>query len=144
MRRKRHLLSYLAGIFDGEGSVSIIRYRRKQPDEDSVFYYNLRVEMQMTEELIPRLFQNTFGGSIYRQKNKGENRKVSYKWYCASENARGFLMDILPFTILKSPQIEVALHFACDMGFHQCGKRLSNSQRLLREVDYILARKLKE
>ena len=97
--------AYFAGIFDGEGTVTLA----KTPSSPST--YEIRAEVTNTNEWICQQLRFSFGGSITFRKAYGNN-KPQYRWYTTSRNAKQFLSTILPYTHLKRPQVELALRFA--------------------------------
>lgn len=99
--------SYVAGFFDGEGTVGISHV--KHPSAD---YYNVRVAIINTNRAILDAIQGTFGGSVgSHDKRRSDKHKQSWQvqWY--SESAIEFLRTIYPYVIVKRDQIELALKF---------------------------------
>ena len=143
MRKKRHLLSYLAGIFDEEGYVSI---SKKANQEGEYIYYGVKLQVQMTDPSIPQLFQHTFGGNLSIWMDK-KRTKPMHRWRCHTDNLIDIIRCLLPYTILKTPQLEVALHFLTHTqrrGQNREPQKLSNAELLLREADLILCKNLKK
>src|SRR6266487_5799279 len=99
---------YIAGFFDGEGSVSIAK-RRRYTDKITEGYaqvYALEVGIGQVDDL--GLFDyliSTYGGSKVLSK-KGRGCWV-FKVY--SRPAARFLEDILPYLIIKREQAICAL-----------------------------------
>lgn len=77
---------YLAGLFDGRGSVSLL------PNK------TLRVGFRMSKKL-PKMLKREFGGTCF--KNDG-------KWWfrVQGENARFLLVEILPFLIGHKKRVQ--------------------------------------
>jgi len=86
-------MSYFAGLFDAEGYVSL----------GSNGSFTIAVEI--SNETIPILFKENFGGSIYERKR--ENRKKTWTWKINSiyEDAMHFIDDISPDSFIKKPQL---------------------------------------
>jgi hypothetical protein len=106
---------YLAGLFDGEGCV-YLRFRdrhRIRKSEDKIYqwhskYYELQVTITNKNMGCLEFCQNIFGGRIYNQKNKGN---LTYsRWMVEGKKAILFLTAILPYVIIKKPQIEAVLN----------------------------------
>lgn len=94
-------LSYLAGIIDGEGSISIMKIRG---------FYTLRLRVNNTNfELIDWLKIN-FGGFIYLTDKNG-NRNAIKTWEVTSRKAATLLKEIQPLLIVKKEQAKIALSF---------------------------------
>jgi hypothetical protein len=148
MKKTRHLMSYLAGIFDGEGCVSINKKKLRPGQVTNQFEVTL--QMQMCDEAVPRLYQAIFGGSLMKcppRKDRPNSRPV-WHWNLSSKKCLPIMQDLLPYVILKRPQLEVAIHF-----LENRKKRtdittghfvpISAEEYALREADYILCHKMK-
>ena len=81
-------IPYMAGLFDGEGSVYVKqitekRKNRKKPCK----VWKIRMEMSMTDKNVMELFHETLGvGTLRERKFKGEyakNWKKQYRWTCS-------------------------------------------------------------
>jgi hypothetical protein len=100
-------LAYVAGLIDGEGTVTIVKtklYRgRKTPS------YQLMVRLEMTcEETIKRA-QKVMGGVVKARVSKHPNFKTSYRLVRVSNDAYSFLKLIQRYCTTKSPQIAAGL-----------------------------------
>jgi hypothetical protein len=105
-------LAYAAGIFDGEGSVSIIHTKTGHTKADGSIYrhYRLQVCVVNTNPILCQWLKETFGGCI-TQSHKGENRLPLWQWIKPSHKGAKFLKLIQPYLHLKSPQVKLALEF---------------------------------
>jgi hypothetical protein len=96
--------SYIAGLFDGEGS--IILYDRG---------YGGRPQLRCTisntfEPLMNWLKETTATGSIVRHIHpKEKGYRDSLTWQCYGQNAVRFLQMTLPFLIIKKEKAEFAI-----------------------------------
>lgn len=107
-------LQYIAGFFDGEGSIGI--YRQSNGGSLS---YGLRTQLTQnvspaSTKLIEEL-KNRFGGSMSTQHtfrvgvDESQKLNIKYNWQLSSRNAVNFLTVILPFLVLKKEQAQIAL-----------------------------------
>lgn len=97
-----HNFAYFAGFFDGEGTVDI---RAKHTHNGKYLRFELRVQIpQVIDEPLIKA-QSIWGGNLVRGK------RITI-WACASKLAVQFLSDILPYTIIKTEEIQWALGFA--------------------------------
>lgn len=98
-------LAYAAGIIDGEGCICIgcSLTRRKTP------VYSFVVEVQMSDREAIDWLHKTFGGSLYEYLKFGR-RKV-YRWQVGTNNAKRFLMTVIPYLKVKQKQAELAIEF---------------------------------
>ncbi len=95
-------LHYIAGFFDGEGSIGVYRDGRGR--------HHLRT--QLAQNVTPvssslfESFKHRWGGNL----SLDHNRKGScFNWQLNSSTAVRFLMDIHPYLILKKEQALLAL-----------------------------------
>lgn len=133
--QKRHLLSYLMGLFDGEGCISIGGLNKVKG------HYQVTVCVRMVNEYLPRLFQASYGGRVLPDPRTG-NQRDEWRWRITGQKAKPFLEDTLKYSILKKGQAEVALHLLDLQYIHHSGKPVSSEEQVLREADSILMHQL--
>lgn len=128
------LLAYTAGIFDGEGSITI-RKARIGKCKPSI---QLAVAMGNTNEWLVQFFCMQFGGHWrIRGKNKRfENAKPFWEWQANGKEAARFLESILPYLQIKRPQAELAIEFQSRRIGR--GHTTSDKQRAVDEAQKIL------
>lgn len=94
---------YLAGLFDGEGSVAVYGNGRTG--------HTLRVQIVQsitpTSEPLWSTLREIYGGGLTVVRREGIRPKMNLTF--SGQKAAKFLTDIRPHTILKSDQIDVAL-----------------------------------
>jgi LAGLIDADG-like domain len=90
---------YLAGLFDGEGCVTIWTRRNGA--------IVLILAISNGHRGVLEQCQERFGGSI-RKKTRTENAPV-YDWQVSGPKAEVFARAILPFSIVKAAQLELFL-----------------------------------
>ena len=99
---------YLAGFFDGEGTVHISKDKRCN-------HYGLTVSIPNTCYDILKVIQSKFSGGIteekYREKKNGGLTKQKWYWHAFSYNAFKFLQFIKCHSVVKSKQIELGIRF---------------------------------
>jgi len=100
-------LSYLAGLFDGEGCIVVSKYKRKDRD-GSKDYYCLRLKVANKNYEVIDLYREVFGyGSVYQDK-----RSDVWEWSLTSSGKiKEILTTLLPFLIVKRKQAVEALTF---------------------------------
>lgn len=101
--------AYIAGIIDGEGCITIARCKR--PDIRRGFVYTLKVQVTMTDPVIPQWLHNTFGGNLYIRRSKNIKWSDAYCWSIQSTQAKSFLENLLPFLRVKDKQAKVGIAF---------------------------------
>lgn len=92
---------YCAGIFDGEGSLTI-RYSKG--------HYSIAASVGMVDPRPPYYLHREFGGSLNPIKKHGKARDISC-WTLSGESVRQFLNAVKPFLIVKRRQVELAERF---------------------------------
>ena len=70
-------LAYMAGIFDGEGCITIQRGSQRGKR-----HYTLRCLIGICNPYIPYMFKFAFGGWVYQWKSKKENHGMVGKKVC--------------------------------------------------------------
>lgn len=110
---------YVAGILDGEGSLSI--HKANSPGNNS---YRVQIVIYGTSIKLMKWLLGNFGGTFYSRDNnpsgwgKTSHRRI-HKWNLSGrKNKENFLLGVLPYLIIKDEQAKVALEFV----------RLGNSQ----------------
>lgn len=99
-------LAYLAGFFDGEGCVYIIRARRGQR-------VRFGLEVSFTNAAIEplELAQSLFGGQISESKDGRSGSKVTHRLRIRSNQASAALTQMLPFLRVKKRRAELGIEF---------------------------------
>lgn len=101
---------YLAGLFDGEGticvSVSLPRASRRQRTAQ----YALHAAVSMLDRPTIQTFATLFGGSHYTDCRNGEHQSLA-RWYCNQWRAARAIHALQPFLRIKRRQAELALEF---------------------------------
>lgn len=103
------LVTYAAGLFDGEGMVRINRYRRT----GHLDRFALSVMIGMCNPDAILTLRDRFGGSLHtnHHEERNQNHRPQYCWFLGSDAAARFLEAIQPYSIIKRLEIEVALEF---------------------------------
>lgn len=96
--------SYLAGFFDGEGCISLIRIGKTK-------YFQIVATITNTDLSILEKIKERFGGDIHMGKKIKPNHKDRYAWRVSSKSAYNFLLEIYPYSIMKQDRIKLALQF---------------------------------
>ena len=105
--------AYLAGIWDGEGSIIIARATNSYNKKSRRIYHQLRVFMGNTDRKLVQWVKDTIGcGYIQTRKPKSIKHKTTYIYFVHSLNAKLLLEAIYPYLITKKPQATIALEFA--------------------------------
>jgi hypothetical protein len=114
------MYGYLAGILDGEGTITICRseymnekmgkYRHGQ--RYLTVGFHVKVQVKNTDMRLMRWLKKRFGGEIYPDKSiRPAHHKDIFVWHHAAESKQEFLLAVLPYLIIKREQAIVALDF---------------------------------
>lgn len=100
---KKYIKSYIAGLFDGEGTVTLSRTHSNDKFKAPV------ASMTSTSIEILNFIQIYYGGCISKQKVYKEHHKLSWVWKITNQKALLSFKDILPFILIKEKQRRIKL-----------------------------------
>lgn len=111
---------YMAGLFDGEGSVYVKQITEKRKGRNPCKVWKIRMEMSMTDKNVMELFHETLGvGTLRERKFLGEyakNWKKQYRWSCSHRQALYVCKLFWPYSIVKLEKIEKIIdHYEPDI-----------------------------
>lgn len=133
---KRIELAYLAGMFDGEGSIIIHKHKAKKSSHHDA--YVVEACLGNTNEWIVRQFQFSFGGNVYLRKKQTEQTQAIWAWQISANKAIPFLTTIIPFLKLKKTQAEIGLKFQESKSKKRRAKPVSQEELTVAEAAKIL------
>ena len=94
--------AYIAGIVDGEGTVSLLKHRKNETPTPNVTVANNNLTLlQWIREKV--------GGTISSKKKRLPNHNNSYAWSVRQDRAIRFLTEIHDYLIVKKEQAELIL-----------------------------------
>ncbi len=106
--------AYLAGLFDGEGSVTFRYYKTKPRMRAAFFRSNFQIRISNTNYPTIKWLHQTFGGLIIRGKqyptNPVKNMKTGYQWQLTA-NPFKFLHAIQPYLRIKRERVDLILSY---------------------------------
>jgi len=89
MARSEILLAWMAGIFEGEGSIRIDKPTRRNMG-------SLVIDLPNTDKEITDPFFTEWGGH-YRKVEACGRKRAYWRWRIASRNAFAFLLELYPY-----------------------------------------------
>ena len=103
MRNFKTKLAYLAGLVDGEGSITL----RLQPNKQM----RLRVTVYNTNEVLVDWCLVNFDGSKYKvgRRKRPDIHKQEWMWCKDGETAKDILQQIIPYLTIKQPKAKLAV-----------------------------------
>lgn len=103
---KQEINAYAAGLFDGEGTISI----HKEVFRSGNTGYRLRVRMANTDRDVLEWMRTHFNGSVNQHKQV-KCHKPYWEWVIGSAEAERFIRKIYPYLHIKLNHARVALTF---------------------------------
>ena len=94
-------VAYIAGLFDGEGSVYINKVGSS---------YTIILSIAMNDSKAPEKCKQIFGGKIYTKKQRGAYPPLT-QWMLTGKHAAYFLKTIQPFLLTKAESTRIVLEF---------------------------------
>lgn len=105
---------YIAGFFDGEGSITITKPCKSTPT------HNLYINIGQTRRDILEEIKKLYGGYISIDKRDNfPNRNIFYQLNLKSKIAERFLRDIYPYIQIKKLEIDIAFQFRETQRIHR-------------------------
>lgn len=115
-------LEYLAGYFDGEGTINFTKAQKQYPQ--------LRVAVASGDREVLLEFLETFGGSLHQETVRPPQKRQMYRWYIGGAKGQEVLQKLLPYLIAK--KIQAGLALIPDFRAGKLGKRLTEQERMVR------------
>lgn len=137
----REDLIYFAGLFDGEGSIMIVRQASKTFMKNRIHpYYGPVCRLGMVDkDLVYQMYNVIKLGSVYEEKPYHRKRPIT-RWMCRRrEEVRQFLELMIPFLRLKKKNAKLALKFLDDAAGNT-GRPISKELNKKRHEYYLLMR----
>ena len=121
-------IAYIAGLFDGEGSIHIkrgIENKKKHNNKPGRRVSNsmrISMEITMTDESVLRWLHEVLGvGTLNRKPRKGRRKDgtkylMQYRWRCTFRDAYYVCRLLWPYAHTKLPKIQQVIeHYAKDV-----------------------------
>jgi hypothetical protein len=118
-------LIYMAGFFDGEGYIGLLKRKRNETQTE----YYIQISIGQNDGGTMDWIKENFGGNLYSVKRDG-----SYWWIASGKAAYTVLKRIEPYLKYKKPQAQLAIKFyEGKVG----GVRMTEEEKLRREEIYL-------
>jgi len=99
-------IAYLAGIVDGDGSISIAKCTRYK----GRCRYWLQLNVTNCSKELVEWIKDRYGGTIQTKTPTTKGRAI-YRWCLANQNAEYLIEELVDYLIVKKDQAYVALEF---------------------------------
>ena len=123
-------IAYIAGLFDGEGSIYFARRKEKKKKHNGEGYrysmsQRISMEITMTDENVIRWVHEVLNvGTVVRKPRKGLRKDgtkylMQYKWRCTFRDAYQVCRLIWPWSKTKLQKVEKIIdHYSPDYVFN--------------------------
>jgi len=102
-------LIYIAGLFDGEGSISL--FWQKRPDVARVRTVRASISIGNTDRSIIEYLHQCLGGNFHSVKRSNPNWKPVYLWTASTNQAVEIIKELLPYLRIKKKQAELLIEY---------------------------------
>ena len=106
-------LAYMAGLFDGEGSVDYKKRFHKRKNKPRAYWYQcITCEMAMTDKPVMVWFHENIQLGVLRLLIKSKqaggkpHHKDQWRWRCAHRDAYKFAKLIIPYARVKREKLQ--------------------------------------
>ena len=129
--------AYIAGLFDGEACFSIKqRMKKRGPKLKSYPTWDIRIEINMTDQSIIRWVYEVLGCGSFSKKPPGKGqlgKKMQWRWRCSHRDAYYVCCLLWPFAHTKLPKIQQIIE-------HYTTQRLKSKAKVINLEEYKNAR----
>ncbi len=129
-------LAYLAGLFDGEGSVyykQLKQTRHNRPGKPVHKVWSIRMEIAMTEQSIIRWVHEITGCGTSGPRKVKPGYKKQWRWRCSHRDAFYVSKLIWPYVHVKLPKIQQIIE-------HYARQRLKDGAQVINLDEYKMRR----
>lgn len=102
--------AYLAGLFDGEGTVGV--YPKKLYRDEPNPHFMSTVAITMSDLSVIEWLIQKIGGGFTTREPKVDHHLTVYKWELSKKrHIKAFIRAIYPYSIVKKPQLDLMLEY---------------------------------
>lgn len=130
-------IQYWAGLFDGEGSITLSKRSSKSNSRYLV------LSLPNTHRPVLDLMQTDLGGKVFlnRKPNLEKGHRGTSVWKATTDEAYQILQKLYPYLVIKKDEAEVAMHFqAARRPKNNKGCRRGLEDEELEFIDYCVKR----
>jgi hypothetical protein len=102
-------IEYVAGLFDGEGYITVDFYRK---ETGRFTRCQIKSGISLTHRPTIEALAGRFGGVLNvnpSANRRNSNHRVVYAWALSGASSQDFLASVLPFLIIKKSQAKLAI-----------------------------------
>lgn len=102
---------YLAGLFDGEGWLSIRRATASTTGGLREWQHQCSVHLCIREQHLAQLYADRFGGKLYLKKPRQIQHSIAHEWIGYGYTALQFATEMQDILVAKRPQAKLIIDF---------------------------------
>lgn len=102
-------LSYIAGFFDGEGSISLSWQKRSNTLRKRVC--RSQISIGNTDYPVLKYIQSCLGGTIHPIRQKNDCWEASWAWKASTKEAATIIERLLPYLRVKAAQAKLLIEY---------------------------------
>lgn len=128
-------IAYLAGIIDGEGSLTIGNYSANK--KTGVLHYQTILSITNSDFSLIQWLHNTFGGNFWKYSAKQTpkvSRQAYYRWVATGDLLTHICELVYPFMICKKKQVEIMIKMRATYKPHSSIGGKQGTQALSQEI----------
>ena len=97
--------AYIAGLFDGEGTITYKKYKEKKPN-GTYDCWRISMEIAMTDRSVLVWLTDVLGCGTLNKKPRKNGHKMQYRWRCVFRDAFHVCCVLFPFAHVKLAKIQ--------------------------------------
>jgi hypothetical protein len=97
--------AYIAGLFDGEGTITYKKYKEKKKN-GTYDCWRISMEIAMTDRSVLVWLTEVLGCGTLNKKPRKNGHKMQYRWRCVFRDAFHVCCLLFPFAHVKLDKIQ--------------------------------------
>ncbi len=108
-------IAYIAGLFDGEGSIQYKQYMRKRKHNPRPYpTWSIRMEIAMTDKSVLMWLCEVVGTGTVNSRKVRPGKKKQWRWRCSHRQAYYVARLIWPYVHVKLDGVQKIIEHYCD------------------------------
>ena len=107
-------IAYIAGLFDGEGSIQYKQYMRKRKHNPKAYpTWSIRMEIAMTDRSVLMWLCEVLGTGTVNSRKVKPGKKKQWRWRCSHRQAYYVARLIWPYVHVKLDKVQKIIEHYC-------------------------------
>ena len=108
-------IAYIAGLFDGEGSIQYKQYMRKRKHNPRPYpTWSIRMEIAMTDKSVLMWLCEVVGTGTVNSRKVRPGKKKQWRWRCSHRQAYYVARLIWPYVHVKLDGVQKIIEHYCN------------------------------